>query len=62
MGRVRELTVTPIQMAVAVALTLLMATAGAAWQFGPYGLYGGAVLAAIALTFVDVTGKEDDDG
>jgi hypothetical protein len=48
-------------MAVAVLLTILLATAGAAWQFGPYGLYGGAALALISLTFVDIR-KEDDDG
>ncbi len=54
------MTVTPIQMAVAVALLVLMATAGATWQFGPYGLYGGAVLGAVALGFVDI--KKGGDG
>jgi hypothetical protein len=41
-----------------------MATAGAVWQFGPYGLYGGAAVGAIALAFVDVNEKrkEDDNG
>lgn len=38
-----------------------MATAGAIWQFGYYGLYGGAVAGAIALSFVNVR-KEGDDG
>jgi hypothetical protein len=38
-----------------------MATAGAVWQFGPYGLYGGAAVGLIALSFVNVR-KEDDDG
>ena len=52
---------TPIQAVIAVALLLLMATAGAVWQFGPYGLYGGAVVGALALTLVDVR-KEDDRG
>lgn len=61
MDRVRELTVTPTQMAVAVALALLMATAGATWQFGPYGLYGGALVALVALSFVNVK-KGGDDG
>jgi hypothetical protein len=52
---------TPTQAVLAVALLLLMATAGAVWQFGPYGLYGGAVVGALALAFVDVR-KEDDGG
>lgn len=47
-------------MAVAVALALLLATAGATWQFGPYGLYGGAALGLLALTFVDVKKGGDD--
>jgi hypothetical protein len=38
-----------------------MATAGAVWQFGPYGLYGGAVAGAVALAFIDVR-KEGDGG
>jgi hypothetical protein len=61
MGRIRELTVTPTQAVLAVAVLLLMATAGAVWQFGPYGLYGGAAVGLVALSFVDVR-KEDDDG
>lgn len=61
MDRVRELTVTPLQMAVAVALALLLATAGATWQFGPYGLYGGAGVGLLALSFVNVK-KGGDDG
>lgn len=52
---------TPIQMATAVALALLLATAGATWQFGPYGLYGGALVGLLALSFVDVK-KGGDDG
>lgn len=48
-------------MAVAVALTLLLATAGATWQFGPYGLYGGALVGLVALSLVDVK-KGGDDG
>jgi hypothetical protein len=42
-----------------------MATAGAVWQFGPYGLYGGAVVGLLALTFVNVEKKKEggeDDG
>jgi len=38
-----------------------MVTAGAVWQFGPYGLYGGAVAGAVALAFIDVK-KGGDDG
>ena len=52
---------TPTQAVLAVAFLLLMATAGAIWQFGYYGLYGGAVAGAIALSFVNVR-KEGDDG
>jgi hypothetical protein len=62
MGLIRELTVTPTQAVIAVALLLLMATAGATWQFGPYGLYGGATLGALALAFVDIKEKGGDDG
>lgn len=51
---------TPTQMAGAVALALLLATAGAAWQFGPYGLYGGALAGLLALSFVDV--RKGGDG
>lgn len=47
-------------MAIAVALTLLLATAGATWQFGPYGLYGGAAAILLTLSFVDV--KSGGDG
>jgi len=54
--------VTPPQMAVAVALAVLLATAGATWQFGPYGLYGGALVGLVALTFVNVKGGDDGDG
>ena len=42
----------------ALLLFLLMATAGAVWQFGPYGLYGGAALGALMLTFVDFDEKK----
>jgi hypothetical protein len=53
--------VTPTQAVIAVALLLLMATAGAVWQFGPYGLYGGAFVGALALAFVDLK-KGGEDG
>jgi hypothetical protein len=55
---------TPTQAVLAVALLLLMATAGAVWQFGPYGLYGGAAAGLIALSFVNVekTKGGDEDG
>lgn len=40
-----------------------MATAGAVWQFGAYGLYGGAFVGLVALSFVDVKkGGEGDNG
>ena len=52
---------TPTQAVIAVALLLLMATAGATWQFGPYGLYGGSAVGLIALAFVDVK-KGGEDG
>jgi uncharacterized membrane protein len=48
---------TPTQAVLAVAFLLLMATAGAVWQFGYYGLYGGALAGAIALSFADVKKK-----
>lgn len=51
---------TPTQAVFAVAVLLLMAVAGAVWQFGPYGLYGGAVAGAVALAFVDV--RKGGDG
>lgn len=38
-----------------------MATAGAVWQFGPYGLYGGAFVGAFTLTFVEIDKKGGDD-
>lgn len=56
---------TPTQAVIAVALLLLMATAGAVWQFGYYGLYGGALAGLIALSFVNVEKVEkggDEDG
>jgi hypothetical protein len=46
--------VTKTQALVALLLFLLMATAGAVWQFGPYGLYGGALIGLIALAFIDI--------
>lgn len=52
---------TPTQAVIAVALLLLMATAGATWQFGPYGLYGGALVGLVALSFIDIE-KGGDDG
>jgi hypothetical protein len=52
--------VTPNQAVIAVAFLLLLATAGAVWQFGPYGLYGGALAGALALTFVDIEKKRGD--
>lgn len=45
---------TPTQAVIAVALLWLMATAGAVWQFGPYGLYGGAAAGLVALSFMDI--------
>lgn len=40
-----------------------MATAGATWQFGPYGLYGGAFVGLLAMTFVNVDKpKKGDEG
>jgi hypothetical protein len=53
--------VTRIQALAALLLFLLMATAAAVWQFGPYGLYGGALFGAVAMTFVDIE-KGGDDG
>jgi hypothetical protein len=47
---------------VAVACLLLMAIAGAVWQFGPYGLYGGAVVGLAALSFVNIEKGDSDDG
>lgn len=52
---------TPTQAVVAVAFLLLMATLGATWQFGYYGLYGGAAVGLLALSFVDIK-KGGDDG
>ncbi|MGW0682874.1 hypothetical protein ACWD2L_05870 [Streptomyces sp. NPDC002754] len=45
----------------ALLLFLLMATAGAVWQFGPYGLYGGAFVGALALTFIEIEKKGGED-
>ena len=53
---------TRTQAVLAVAVLLLMATAGAVWQFGYYGLYGGALVGVIALTFVDVEKKKEGGG
>lgn len=53
---------TPTQAVIAVGLLLLMAIAGAVWQFGPYGLYGGAVVGLVALSFIDVKKGGEDDG
>lgn len=46
----------------ALLLFLLMATAGAVWQFGPYGLYGGSALGVLILTFVNIEKGGDGDG
>lgn len=53
---------TTTQAVIAVALLLLMATAGATWQFGPYGLYGGAAAGLLALSFVDVRSNDVEKG
>lgn len=53
---------TRIQALAALLLFLLMATAGAVWQFGPYGLYGGALAGVIAISFVNIGDNEKKGG
>lgn len=43
-------------------LLLLMATGAAVWQFGPYGLYGGALVGLVVLSLTDVDEKGGSDG
>jgi hypothetical protein len=50
------------QALLALLLILGMATAGAVWQFGPYGLYAGAAAGLLALTFIDIEKGGRDSG
>lgn len=52
-----------IQALAALLLSILLATAGGVWQFGPYGLYAGAFAIAVALSFVNIHNEKggDDD-
>lgn len=52
---------TRVQALLALLLFLLMATAGAVWQFGPYGLYGGAAIGVGILMVIDIE-KGGGDG
>lgn len=52
---------TRVQALLALLLFLLMATAGAVWQFGPYGFYGGAAIGTVILMVIDIE-KGGDDG
>ena len=47
---------TSIQALTAITFFYLLIVAGAVWQFGPYGLYGGGAVGLAALTFVDTKG------
>ncbi len=38
----------------ALLLAILLTTAGLTWQFGPYGLYGGAALIGLLVSFVNI--------
>jgi hypothetical protein len=53
--------VTRVQALLALLLFLLMGTAGAVWQFGPYGLYGGAAAGIGLLMAIDIE-KGGSDG
>lgn len=59
---VQEVTVKQGHALVVLLLSILTATAGAVWQFGPYGLYGGALIGLLALTFVDIEKPEKKGG
>lgn len=52
---------TRIQALAALLLAILLSTAGAVWQFGPYGLYGGAALIIALVSFANIE-KGDVDG
>lgn len=43
-------------------LPVLFVTAGLVWQFGPYGLYGGGVLATLVIGFYDPEKGGGSDG
>lgn len=60
----QEVNVTRNQQFFAVLFFVLMATAGAVWQVGPYGLYGGALAGLLFLSFIDVDrpGKKKGGG
>lgn len=42
-----------LEALLATATAFLMVTAGAVWQFGPYGLLGAGAVALVVLTFVN---------
>lgn len=50
----QEVIVTRNQSLVGLILFVLALTAGAVWQFGPYGLYGGGLLVIAILSFTDI--------
>lgn len=53
---------TQFQALLLALLLFLMAVVGAVWQFGPYGLYGGAFVGAVVLTFINVEKGGRSDG
>jgi hypothetical protein len=53
---------TQSQALFALLLFVLMATAGGVWQFGPYGLYGGAAVGVAAISFINIKKGDRDDG
>lgn len=50
------------QALMALLLFVLMATAGAVWQFGQYGLYGGAGLLLLIFSFIDIDKPDKKKG
>lgn len=62
MGPLRELRVTRNQAVATLLLFLLMATSGAVWQFGPYGLYGGAFVGLVTLGFIHIDSDKKKGG
>lgn len=52
---------TPYQALLAMVSCYMLLVAGAVWQFGFYGLYGGGVAGMLVLSFINIK-KGDTDG
>lgn len=57
----QEVVVTPYQALLAMVSCYMLLVAGAVWQFGFYGLYGGGAVGVLVLSFIDIK-KGDTDG